>query len=123
MSSATDDMKPAYARERKAALAESLAKLPTPEGKPFATAFEHGSLLVEIFAPRGVDTQQPHSRDEAYLVIQGTGEFVNGDERMAFAPGDFLFAAAGEVHRFENFSDDFVTWVIFYGPEGGEKGS
>jgi hypothetical protein len=23
-------------------------------------------------------------------------------------------------HRFENFSDDFGTWVFFYGPEGGE---
>ena len=22
--------------------------------------------------------------------------------------------------RFENFSDDFVTWVVFYGPPGGE---
>jgi hypothetical protein len=24
-------------------------------------------------------------------------------------------------HHFENFSDDFATWVIFYGPDGGEK--
>lgn len=112
-----------FDKQRLARLAEALAKLPTPEGKPFTTAFEHGNLLVEVFAPRGTDTQQPHTRDEAYIVIQGSGEFVNGDERLPFAPGDFLFAAAGEVHRFENFTDDFVTWVIFYGPEGGEKGS
>jgi hypothetical protein len=26
-------------------------------------------------------------------------------------------------HRFENFTDDFGTWVIFYGPEGGERPS
>jgi hypothetical protein len=24
-------------------------------------------------------------------------------------------------HYFENFSDDFAVWVIFYGPDGGEK--
>jgi hypothetical protein len=24
------------------------------------------------------------------------------------------------VHRFENFSDDLVVWVVFYGPDGGE---
>jgi hypothetical protein len=30
--------------------------------------------------------------------------------------------AAGVQHRFEEFSDDFATWVIFYGPEGGEQG-
>lgn len=23
-------------------------------------------------------------------------------------------------HRFIEFSDDFATWVLFYGPEGGE---
>jgi hypothetical protein len=28
---------------------------------------------------------------------------------------------AGAVHRFENFSNDFVTWVVFYGPQGGES--
>ena len=122
MKSANDNNGPTGTAQRKAALAECLAKLPTPEGKPFATVFEHGSLLVEIFAPRGVDTQQPHTRDEAYLVIRGKGEFVNGENRLQFTAGDFLFAAAGEVHRFENFSEDFVTWVIFYGPEGGEMG-
>ena len=30
-------------------------------------------------------------------------------------------ATAGDVHRFENFGKDFVTWVVFYGPTGGEK--
>jgi hypothetical protein len=37
-----------------------------------------------------------------------------------FGPSDFLFAAAGISHQFENFTDDLVVWVIFYGPEGGE---
>ena len=31
-----------------------------------------------------------------------------------------LFVKAGHEHRFENFTDDFATWVIFYGPDGGE---
>jgi hypothetical protein len=33
---------------------------------------------------------------------------------------DALFARAGEPHRFEDCSPDFATWVIFYGPKGGE---
>ena len=101
-------------------VADALARLPGPEGKPFATAFTRGSLLVEIFAPRGVDTQQPHSRDEIYVVIRGSGEFVCGDTRTAFGAGDFVFAAAGTAHRFESFTDDLTVWVMFYGPEGGE---
>jgi hypothetical protein len=25
------------------------------------------------------------------------------------------------AHRFEEMSDDFGTWVMFYGPVGGER--
>lgn len=86
----------------------------------FSEVFRHGSLLVEIYAPRGIDDQTPHTRDEVYVVWKGTGIFLNGDERHPFKPGDVLFVPAGVEHRFESFSDDFVTWVFFYGPEGGE---
>ena len=97
-----------------------LAKLPGPEGERFVLAFEHGTLTIELYAPRGHDPQQPHTRDEAYVVITGNGTFVHGDRRDPFEPGDFLFVAAGVPHRFEDFTDDLAVWVIFYGPEGGE---
>jgi mannose-6-phosphate isomerase-like protein (cupin superfamily) len=95
-------------------------QLPDSEGKQFATVFEHGTLEVEIYAPRGNDLQSPHRRDELYFVVAGAGEFVCGDTRQSFGPTDLLFAAAGVSHRFENFSDDLTLWVIFYGPDGGE---
>lgn len=108
------------AARRRMSVAEALARLPGARGERFAEVFEHGSLSVEIYAPRGTDPQQPHTRDEAYVVVEGRGEFVNGEERHPFAPGDFLFVPAGVVHRFENFTEDLVVWVVFYGPEGGE---
>ena len=104
---------------RKVSVAGALARLPGPNGERFAPVLEHGTLLVEIYAPRGRDPQQPHTRDELYVVFEGSGEFVNGDERDAFGPGDVLFVPAGVVHRFENFTDDLTVWVIFYGPDGG----
>jgi len=100
--------------------ADALARVPTPEGKRFVEVLSHGSLAVEIYAPRGSDPQTPHSRDEVYVILRGRGEFLRGTERVRFAPGDVLFAPAGAAHRFEGFSDDFATWVFFYGPEGGE---
>jgi mannose-6-phosphate isomerase-like protein (cupin superfamily) len=109
-----------FTDQRKATVAEALARLPGPQGERFVTVFEHGSLLVEVYAPRGADPQKPHTRDEVYVVVEGSGEFLVGESRQGFGPGDLLFAAAGETHRFENFSDDLVVWVIFYGPEGGE---
>lgn len=106
--------------KRRVTVAEAMAQLPTLEGKRFATVLEHGTLAIEIYAPRGVDPQQPHTRDEAYVVVQGSGEFINGESRQPFGAGDFLFVPATVVHRFVNFTDDLVVWVIFYGPEGGE---
>ena len=88
--------------------------------QPFKELFNHGSLSVEIYQPEKVDLQEPHSRDELYVVISGSGYFVNGDSREAFEAGEMLFVPAGVVHRFESFTDDFATWVMFYGPEGGE---
>jgi len=101
-------------------LAEALDRLPGPQGEQVVGVFEHGSLVVKLYAPRGQDPQTPHSRDEIYVVARGVGEFVCGGERQAFGPHDVLFAAAGVGHRFESFSDDFAVWVFFYGPEGGE---
>jgi len=104
-----------------AAAREALAKA----GGEFTTLFRHGTLEIEIYRPIGIDRQQPHRRDELYVMISGSGTFMNGSERTAFAPGDVLFVPAGVPHRFIDFSDDFATWVFFYGPDGGgaEKSS
>ena len=104
----------------KATVENALLGLPGPDGQRFATVFEHGSLLVEVYAPRGIDPQKPHTRDEIYFVVTGTGEYVCGETRQPFGPTDLLFAAAGVAHRFENFTEDLTLWVLFYGPEGGE---
>ncbi len=104
-------------------VAEAMARLPGPEGERFASVLEHGSLVVEVYAPRGHDPQTPHTRDEVYVVVQGEGFFVKGPGRAPFEPGDVLLVPAGVVHRFEDFTDDLIVWVLFYGPEGGEAAS
>ncbi len=100
--------------------AEGLAALSKQE-KPFVELFQHGTMQLEYYKPEKIDLQQPHSRDEIYVVISGIGIFYCGGERKPFKAGDFLFVPAKVEHRFEDFSDDFATWVIFYGPEGGEE--
>ena len=105
---------------RKVALSEALERLAAAPDERSILLFAQGTLQVKLYAPRGHDPQEPHTRDEVYVVAQGTGEFVSGDARQAFAPGDLLFAAAGVAHRFEDFTDDFAVWVMFYGPAGGE---
>ncbi|CAN5253144.1 hypothetical protein BH11BAC6_BH11BAC6_05790 [soil metagenome] len=59
-------------------------------------------------------------QDEIYIIASGSGMFFRNGERIRFNKGDVLFVPAGMDHRFENFTEDFATWVIFYGKKGGE---
>ena len=105
----------------KLTISHALSQLPTATGEQFINVLNHGTLEIEMYAPKGHDPQTPHDKDEVYIIAAGSGWFVNGKSRHPFETGQVLFVAAGVEHRFENFTDDFSTWVIFYGPKGGES--
>ena len=112
----------------KTSLEEQLARLPGPvtvkwpEGEASVVALSHGSMTVRVFAPRGVDRQTPHTQDEVYFIVAGSGAFEHAGTRDPFSPGSAFFVPAGVEHRFVDFSPDFVSWVVFWGPQGGESG-
>ena len=99
---------------------EFLAKLPLPadekwvSGIPFTTAFKKKTVSLEFFAPRGTDYQTFHDEDEFYFIVSGSGELLIENERFACEIGDALFVPAKVSHHFENFSDDFAVWVVFF---------
>lgn len=103
-------------------VAAALEAIDASEDGRYAVLLEHGTLEIGYYKPSGVDPQQPHDRDEVYVVQSGSGTFLCGSERRPFSPGEALFVPAGVVHRFEDFSADFAAWVVFYGPRGGENG-
>jgi mannose-6-phosphate isomerase-like protein (cupin superfamily) len=90
-----------------------LAQLPTNEGKHFIEAFRKGNLSAEMYKPDTVDLQTPHTQDELYVIISGSGMFKNGEEHYPFKTNDLIFVPAFIEHRFYDFNDDFSTWVIF----------
>ncbi len=89
---------------------EALAKAPDP----FVLLMKDKAMSVEYFAPEGIDVQTPHQQDELYIIASGTAEFLREAGRVNCKTGDVLFVPKGMAHRFENFSNDFATWVIFY---------
>jgi mannose-6-phosphate isomerase-like protein (cupin superfamily) len=96
------------------------ARLPLPadekwkDGVWFTNAFAKGDFELEFFAPRGLDYQTPHDKEEFYIIVGGTADLIKTGEAINCRTGDALFVAAGEEHHFENISEDFATWVIFF---------
>ena len=102
-------------------LAKSVAKLREETSSEFTMLMKHGTMSIEYYSPKKIDRQTPHKQDEIYVIASGSGTFFRNGERVKFDTGDVLFVPAGIEHLFVNFTDDFATWVIFYGKEGGEK--
>ncbi len=86
----------------------------------YGLLFERGATEIGFYAPKGEDLQQPHDRDEVYIVATGSGRFVLEGEEREVETGEALFVPAGAEHRFVDFSDDFSAWVVFFAADGGE---
>ncbi|MBI3897152.1 MAG: cupin domain-containing protein [Gammaproteobacteria bacterium] len=93
--------------------AQRLAATPKPD---WLVAFDNTDCLVEYWAPRDPDTQEPHDRDEVYVIIAGDADFDMNGQRRAVVDGDLIFVPAGMPHRFVRFSADLAMWVVFFGP-------
>lgn len=61
----------------------------------------------------GVDPQQPHHEDEAYVIMCGKGKImVNGEDRDMQA-GSVVFVPAHLEHRFHSIVEDMDILVFF----------
>ena len=107
-------------RSRVIRLADERARIPGPAGEHAVSVLERGSLHVKLSLPVRPNQQTPHAQDELYVVLRGRGVLAHDGRRDPFESGDVMFVAAGTEHWFEDFTDDFSVWVVFYGPPGGE---
>ncbi len=105
----------------KVGIADAISALGKETDKNFTVLIKDGVMSIEYFAPKNIDTQQPHLQDEIYVIASGSSQFFRDGEIVGCNKGDVIFVPAGMEHRFMNFTDDFATWVIFYGPEGGKR--
>lgn len=104
----------------KFAINELLAKLPLPATEKWKDGiwdvepFERNGVKLVFFAPKDTDYQTFHQEDEFYFIARGSGKLLIGDERFDCTAGDAFFVAAKLPHRFEEFSEDFATWAVFF---------
>ena len=61
--------------------------------------------------PNEKDTQEPHSVDEVYYVIEGSGFIKLKDKNYPIKQGTCIFVEAGIEHRFHGNTQDLI---VFY---------
>jgi len=102
-------------------LADALAPLPRPastkwpEGEPYDCLVNQPGAQLLVFAPRVTDYQTEHNRDEAYICVKGQATIEIDGQAQPFKAGDLAWVPRNVAHRFIDMSDDFVTWVAFFG--------
>jgi mannose-6-phosphate isomerase-like protein (cupin superfamily) len=61
----------------------------------------------------GTDDQQPHAKDEIYVVHGGRARLVAGDASVAVGPGSVVVVPADEAHRFVDVTEELEVLVVF----------
>lgn len=91
-------------------------RLTPPAGSRAAEVFRDEHVWIRFAARPTSGPQTPHDRDEFYIVASGTARYRWDGGENVVGPGDIMFAAAHAAHGYDQFSDDFSVWVVFYGP-------
>src|SRR5438067_13112262 len=78
-----------------------------PEGGRSLSVFRDRDVEIKFAARPTSGPQEPHTRDEFYIVASGTARYRWDDGETMIGPGDLFFAAAHTPHGYDQFSDDF----------------
>jgi len=68
---------------------------------------------IIVLHPGQEDTQEPHSADELYYVIEGTGFIELGKSTKPVKKGSIIFVPAGLSHKFYGNKEDLVVLYMF----------
>ena len=87
----------------------------TTTNEYFLNIFKSKGLEVGILRVRKgeTDSQGPHSVDEVYFVIEGTGHIEIEDKIKPVNRADFIFVPANVHHRFVVGNKDLIVLYFF----------
>lgn len=74
------------------------------------------SLGMYVLTAGATDPQRPHTEDEVYYVVSGSGVIqVDGEDRAVTA-GSIVYVARDVAHRFHSITEDLNILVFFAPP-------
>jgi quercetin dioxygenase-like cupin family protein len=80
------------------------------------------ALMDGLIEPGHGNAPHVHSQeDEAFYVLTGEFEFLNGDQKFTAGPGDFIYIPKGTRHAFRNQAQEPARLLVFYTPAGPES--
>ena len=96
-------------------LEKVIADLDATTNEYFLNIFKSTGLEVGILRVRKgeTDSQEPHSVDEVYFVIEGTGNIEIEDKIRPVNRADFIFVPANVHHRFVVSNKDLIVLYFF----------
>ncbi len=79
--------------------------------------FDTESMTVEmgIHPPESTALRNPHTEDELYYILSGTGKIRVGDEVYPATPGDVIYVEQGVEHDFFDIEEELQTLIVFAG--------
>ena len=85
------------------------------DNSEFLTFFdlEHLQAGILRLRPGEIDTQEPHSTDEVYLVLEGDGFIEIGNKSYDLNKDLFIYVPAQVKHRFHGNKQEILALYFF----------
>jgi mannose-1-phosphate guanylyltransferase len=87
------------------------------ENKSYVEVLSEESLSVELAQYPNPEPKTPHTTDELYYIISGSGMVQVGDDRYAVDEGDVIYVEQGLEHDFFDIEDEITALVVFASSE------
>jgi len=80
-----------------------------------------GFVVATVPPGNGPIAHLHEHNDEAFYVLEGELEFLDGENTFVASAGDFVFVPRGVRHRFKNISGREAKMAFFFTPGGPEN--
>ena len=81
------------------------------------------SVGLYVLPAGSTDPQQPHTEDEVYYVVEGSGEIQVAGENHLVGAGSVVYVDEGVEHRFHSITEDLKVLVVFAPPRRSRAAS
>ncbi|MFB6112808.1 MAG: cupin domain-containing protein [Halodesulfurarchaeum sp.] len=87
------------------------------EDRVHLDVLDEESMTVEIgrYTEGNSEPKNPHTGDEIYYIVSGSGKARVGDDTYDVSTGDVVFVEEGLEHDFFDITEDITTLIVLAG--------